>query len=187
MNRGDYLQRVTLGKVQTNPKIELAEYEPHWPQDFQEEKTKIKHVLGETALKIEHIGSTSVPGLCAKPIIDILLLVPDSGNEESYVPQLEKAGYILRIREPEWQEHRMFVGTKRKLHLHVFSPNSQEARDMLHFRDWLRINKADREKYQQAKEDLAKRSWKTVQEYADAKGPVVNEIKKRANHYFLNN
>jgi GrpB-like predicted nucleotidyltransferase (UPF0157 family) len=104
-------------------------------------------VLGSKALQIEHVGSTSVPGLCAKPIIDILLVVKNSADEPSYVPTLEAADYILRIREPEWFEHRMFKGPDTDINLHVFSEGTSEINRMLQFRDWLRSNDADRDKY----------------------------------------
>jgi hypothetical protein len=74
-------------------------------------------VLGCQALQIEHIGSTAVPSLAAKPIIDILLVVADSSDEPAYVAILEFAGYFLRIREPNWHEHRMFKGPGRDINL----------------------------------------------------------------------
>ena len=91
--------------------ITLSDYDPEWPVLFDARTGKIISAIGDTALLIEHVGSTSVPELCAKPIIDILLVVPNSADESTYVPQLEAAGYVLRIREPEWEEHRLFRGT----------------------------------------------------------------------------
>ncbi|MFC2949442.1 GrpB family protein [Virgibacillus sediminis] len=132
------------------------------------------------ARQIEHVGSTSVPGLCAKPIIDILLMVTDAADESTYVGALEKAGYALRIREPDWFEHRMFQESKPDVHLHVFSQGTSEAGRMLCFRDWLRSNQADREKYAHEKRELARRKWRHIQDYADAKSSVVQEIMNRA-------
>jgi len=94
---------------------------------------------------VEHIGSTAVPGLVAKPIIAILLVVANSADEPSYVPALEAAGYVLRIREPDWHQHRLFKGPDTNINLHVFTQGSEEARKHLTLRDWLRTNEADRE------------------------------------------
>jgi GrpB-like predicted nucleotidyltransferase (UPF0157 family) len=129
---------------------------------------------------VEHVGSTSVPGLVAKPIIDILLAVANSADEASYVPALEAAGYVLRIREPDWYEHRLFKGPDTNINLHVFTQGSEEIRKTLMLRDWLRTNKADRELYARSKRDLASKKWKYVQNYADAKTEVIEGILERA-------
>lgn len=126
------------------------------------------------------MGSTSVPGLCAKPIIDMLLVVENSADEPSYVPALEAVGYTLRVREPEWFEHRLFKGPDTDINLHVFSLGTSEIDRMLRFRDWLRFNEKDRDKYAQAKRRLAKNKWRHVQHYADAKTSIVQEIMERA-------
>jgi len=151
-----------------------------WPRLFEREKERIRSALGSKVLRIEHVGSTSVPGLCAKPIIDILLVVKDSSDEASYVPPLEEVGYRLRIREPEMLEHRMFKGPDTDINLHVFSESTLEIEKMLLFRDWLRNNKNDREKYEQVKRSLAKQKWRHIQHYADAKTSIVHEILERA-------
>ena len=119
-------------------------------------------------------------GLAAKPIIDILLAVPDSSDEQAYVPALEAAGYVLRAREPGWFEHRMFKGPDTDINLHVFTVGAAEIDRMLLFRDWLRANDADRGAYLQVKRDLAKRTWLHVQHYADAKTAIVEQIIARA-------
>jgi len=129
---------------------------------------------------VEHIGSTAVPGLVAKPIIDILLVVADSADELSYVPALEAAGYVLRIREPDWHQHRFFKGPDTNINLHVFTLGSEEIRRMLMLRDWLRINEADRELYTSTKQSLASRNWKYVRSYADAKSEIIEAILERA-------
>jgi GrpB-like predicted nucleotidyltransferase (UPF0157 family) len=129
---------------------------------------------------LEHAGSTSVPGLAAKPIIDMLLVVADSADEPAYVPAMESTGYVLRIREPEWHQHRLFKGPDTNINLHVFSYGCPEIDRMLMFRDWLRSNDADRELYERTKRELAKQTWKYVQNYADAKTSVVEEIIARA-------
>jgi GrpB-like predicted nucleotidyltransferase (UPF0157 family) len=161
-------------------RIEIRDYDPDWPALYQREEARIRAVLGDRVLVLEHAGSTSVPGLPAKPLIDIVLEVPDSSDEAAYVPDLEAAGYPLRIREPEWFEHRLFKGPETNVNLHTFSEGSPETERMLLFRDWLRDNEADRELYAAAKRELAARDWKYVQQYADAKTEVVHEILTRA-------
>jgi GrpB-like predicted nucleotidyltransferase (UPF0157 family) len=121
-----------------------------------------------------------VPGLPAKPIIDVALEVPDSADEPAYVPEMEAAGYVLRIREPDWFEHRVFKGPDTNVNLHVFSAGCEEVDRMVLFRDRLRGNAAERELYASAKRELAARDWKYVQQYADAKTAVVEEIMARA-------
>jgi GrpB-like predicted nucleotidyltransferase (UPF0157 family) len=175
------IAQATVGEVERLTKlIELAEYDPAWPKLFERERARIASALGERAVMIEHVGSTSVPGLAAKPRIDILLIVPNSGDEPSYVPDLEAAGYVLRIREPEWYEHRVFKGPDTDVNLHVFSPGCVEIDRMLGFRDWLRAHPEDRELYERTKRELASQPWEFTQNYADAKTAVVEEIIARA-------
>jgi len=131
-------------------------------------------------VRLEHTGSTSVPGLAAKPCIDMTLVVPDSSDESTYAPALEAAGYRLAIREPDWFEHRVFKGPDTNINLHVFSPGSPEIERMVGFRDWLRTHDDDRDLYEQTKRELATREWQYVQNYADAKTTVVEEIIARA-------
>lgn len=159
--------------------IHIVDYDPHWPARFVREATAIRSVLGERALRLEHVGSTSVPDLPAKPIIDIVLVVADSAKEDDYAAALDKAGYKIHVREPEWHEHRMFKGPASDVHLHIFSAGCPEIDQMLAFRDWLRISPRDREFYASAKRELARHEWKHMQDYADAKTPVVQEILSR--------
>jgi GrpB-like predicted nucleotidyltransferase (UPF0157 family) len=175
------LQAVTVGERRPhNAPIALAEYDPRWPSLFEREAERIRTALGDRALRIEHTGSTSVPGLAAKPIIDVTLLVPDSADEPAYAPALEAAGYVLRIREPHWLEHRLFKGPDTDVNLHVFSEGSVELDRMVGFRDWLRAHPEDRDLYERTKRELATRMWRHVQHYADAKTAVVEEIIARA-------
>jgi GrpB-like predicted nucleotidyltransferase (UPF0157 family) len=175
------LQRALIGPVTPhNGPVTIAEYDPAWPVLFGREASRIRAALGRSALLVEHAGSTSVPGLAAKPIIDIVLAVPDSADEAAYVPAMEAAGYALWSREPDWFEHRMFKGPDTDINLHVFTAGSAEIDRMLLFRDWLRVNEADRAAYLEVKRDLAKRTWRHVQHYADAKSAVVEEILARA-------
>jgi GrpB-like predicted nucleotidyltransferase (UPF0157 family) len=161
-------------------RILIVDYDPQWPDLYGREADRIRAVLGSRALRIEHAGSTSVPGLPAKPIVDMLLVVTASADEGAYVPALEAAGYILRIRETDWHEHRMFNGPDTDINLHVFSSGCPEIDRMLMFRDWLRANAADRDLYARTKLALARMEWPHVQSYADAKTAVVEEILARA-------
>lgn len=129
---------------------------------------------------LEHIGSTSVPGLVAKNIIDILLVVADSSDESSYLPDLEEAGYRLTIREPEWHQHRLFKGPDININLHVFTIGSPEIERHLLLRNWLRMNPKERELYSETKNKLASQKWHYVQNYADAKSTVIEEMISRA-------
>jgi GrpB-like predicted nucleotidyltransferase (UPF0157 family) len=113
-------------------------------------------------------------------VIDIALVVVDSSDEPAYAPALEAAGYVLRVREPDWEQHRVFKDVDPNVNLHVFSPGSREVERMVGFRDWLRANPDDRELYLRTKRELAPRTWKYVQHYADAKTEVVEEILSRA-------
>ena len=175
------LAAVTIGPVQRlTGKVELAEPDPAWPGLFAREAEAIRDLLGDDVRLLEHVGSTSVPGLPAKPIIDILLVVDDSGDEPAYAPRLEAGGYILRIREPDWHQHRLFKGPGTNVNLHVFSVGSIEIDRMLGFRDHLRTHPDERATYLAAKLDLAARDWEFVQQYADAKSEVVEGIIARA-------
>jgi GrpB-like predicted nucleotidyltransferase (UPF0157 family) len=165
--------------------ILIVDYDPLWATVFATEADRIRSVLGSKALSIEHAGSTAVPGLPAKPIIDMLLVVADSGQEDEYAPALEAAGYTLRIREADWFQHRMFNGPGAEINLHVFSWACPEIDRMLTFRDWLRTSSADRDLYAHTKMALSRQAWPSVQSYADAKTTLIREIMARAQHRAL--
>jgi GrpB-like predicted nucleotidyltransferase (UPF0157 family) len=177
----DELAAVRIGppEVLDGP-VTLVEYDPAWPELYALEADRIRAALGERAVLLAHVGSTSVPGLPAKPRIDIVLAVDDSRDEQRYVAALEYAGYVLRIREPEWHEHRLFKRRDVEVNLHVFSAGCAEIDRMIGFRDRLRGDPADRALYERTKRDLAARTWKDTQQYADAKTTVVEEILERA-------
>lgn len=160
--------------------ISIVDYTPEWPQLFEREAARVRAVLGQRVLSLEHVGSTSVPGLAAKPRIDMLLTVANSADEPAYAPDMQAAGYTLQVREPDWYEHRLFRRPDVEINLHVFSAGCPEIDRMLLFRNWLRANTADRELYERAKRDLARQDWKHMQNYADAKTAVVEEILARA-------
>jgi GrpB-like predicted nucleotidyltransferase (UPF0157 family) len=175
------MQAATIGGLRLhNAPIQLLEYSSEWPVLFRREAARVRATLGERVLKLEHVGSTAVPGLAAKPIIDMVVAVADSADETGYVPAMEAASYVLRIREPDWHQHRLFKGPDIDINLHVFSFGCPEIDRLLLFRDWLRNNDADRDFYERSKRELAKRIWKYVQNYADAKTFVVEEIVARA-------
>jgi len=162
--------------------ITFVEYDPAWPALFAREEARIRATLGNRVVRLEHTGSTSVPGLAAKPIIDMTMLVPDVTDEPAYVPALEAMGYRLVIREhePDWYDHRVFKGPDTNVNLHVFSAGCPELERMVGFRDWLRTHDEDRDLYETTKRDLVGRDWKYVQNYADAKTEVVETIAARA-------
>jgi GrpB-like predicted nucleotidyltransferase (UPF0157 family) len=160
--------------------IHLADYDPAWPALYEREAARIRSLLGDRIRLLEHAGSTSVPGLAAKPIIDIELAVPDSADEPAYVPDLQAGGYVLRAREPDWFEHRLFNGPDTAVNLHVFSAGSPEIDRTLAFRDRLRTDEGDRRLYEATKRELAARDWVYVQDYADAKDEIIAAIVARA-------
>jgi GrpB-like predicted nucleotidyltransferase (UPF0157 family) len=181
MTSEEDIRRATVGPVVfRNAPIVLVAYDPGWPAMFDREAGRIRAALDRLAIRVEHVGSTSVPGLAAKPIIDIVLVVPDSADEAAYVPALEGAGYVLHNREPGWFEHRMFKGPDVDVNLHVFSDGEAEIDRMVLFRDWLRSHDDDRDAYLRVKRDLARRTWRHVAHYADSKTAIVQEIMARA-------
>ncbi|MGW7416373.1 GrpB family protein [Streptomyces sp. NPDC054863] len=165
-------------------RIRIDPYDPAWPLVYEAEANCIRGELPD-ALGLFHAGSTSVPGLPAKPVLDLVLVVPDPADEDSYVPRLQELGYVLAIREPDWYEHRVLKksGLSAALpnaNLHVFPPDCAETARMLRFRDHLRGDAADRDLYGRTKLRLAAREWRFMQNYADAKTEVVAEIMARA-------
>jgi GrpB-like predicted nucleotidyltransferase (UPF0157 family) len=177
----EQIQAAHVGVVAplTQP-IQIADYDPEWPRLFEREAARVRATLGDRVLLLEHAGSTSVPGLAAKPKIDMLLVLANTADEPAYVPDMQAAGYVLQIREPDWYEHRMFKGPDTDINLHVFSSGCPEIERMLLFRDWLRTNAAERQLYERTKRELARQHWKYMQNYADAKTAVVEQILARA-------
>jgi GrpB-like predicted nucleotidyltransferase (UPF0157 family) len=173
----DRLRRVTVGEParQAGP-ILLEAYSDRWPELFEVVSARVRAALGGRAMRLEHVGSTSVPGLTAKPIIDMCLVVEDSADEAGYLPMLEAAGYVLRVREEDWHQHRMFKGPAADINLHVFSAGCPEIERTLAFRDRLRGDRSARNLYDRTKQELAHRHWTYVQDYADAKSAVVEAI-----------
>lgn len=167
-------------RAQHNTTIHLASADPAWAHQYSAQEARIRTALGARALLVEHVGSTSVPGLAAKPVLDVQLLVADPADETTYVPDLEAAGFVLHLREPGWHEHRLLRGTDPAVNLHVLALGSPEAERMLLFRDRLRDYPDELERYADAKREFAAREWAVVQDYADAKSEVVEGILTRA-------
>jgi GrpB-like predicted nucleotidyltransferase (UPF0157 family) len=157
--------------------IVLVPYDPAWAVRFAQERRRIADALGPAALRIDHVGSTAVPGLAAKPIVDVQLSVTDVEDEAAYLPHLEACGYRLRVRSPG---HRMVRTPERDVHVHVCSAGSDWERRHLLFRDRLRHDADDRAVYEATKRRLAGRNWVDMNAYADAKGPVIADITRRA-------
>ena len=158
--------------------IVLVDYDPRWPVRFLDERAKITTALGAEAIRIEHIGSTAVPGLAAKPIIDVLVTVAVLEDEPRYLPALQRAGYVLRVREPG---HRMMRTPELDVHLHILPDVDPAVTAYLAFRNRLRSSIADRDLYAATKRRLAQQDWPTMDHYADAKSEVILQILSRTN------
>jgi GrpB-like predicted nucleotidyltransferase (UPF0157 family) len=171
-----HLDRVLIGDREPGPVV-LVESDPAWPARFAREQARIYAALGAVALRVEHIGSTSVAGLAAKPIVDIVLTVHDVEDDTAFVPLLENAGYVLRVREAG---HRMLRTPDRGVHLHVLADDDPEVHRYLAFRDRLRFSAEDRTAYELLKRELATRDWAEVNFYAEAKGSLIEAILARA-------
>ena len=166
--------------VRADGPVRLVDPDPEWAAQYAGQEERIRRALGPRVVRVEHVGSTAVPGLAAKPVIDIVLAVADSSDEAAYLPDLETAGYLLQFREPDWYEHRFLRDHDPDVQVHVFTDGSSEVERMLLFRDRLRSRPEERELYERTKRELAARRWAYIQDYADAKSYVVEEIIARA-------
>ncbi|WP_139983442.1 GrpB family protein [Nocardioides litoris] len=155
----------------------VVDHDPGWATAYAEHEARIRTALGETGVQVEHIGSTSVPGLAAKPIIDVLVTVPDITAEADYLDPLLAAGYLLRVREPG---HRLVRTPDLDVHVHVLEVGAPAAADYLLLRDRLRSDEADRRLYESVKRDLVAQDWADMNAYSDAKTEVIEAIKGRA-------
>jgi GrpB-like predicted nucleotidyltransferase (UPF0157 family) len=174
-------QEITRARVRPHvpEPVEVVAPDPGWPAAFQRLRERISEALGPVALEIEHVGSTAVPGLWAKPVIDVDLVVPDSGDEPAYLPALEAAGFELRVREPEWEQHRCFRGFDPAANVHVFSPGAQESQRQRRFRDRLIAHADDRAAYADLKRSLAQQGFTDVMQYNNAKAGLIYDIYER--------
>jgi len=173
----DYLDAVLIGGREDR-EVLLVEYDPSWPRLYDQHRDRILNAIGDSARIVEHIGSTAVPGLAAKPIIDVMVTVDDPDDETRYLGPLEDAGYVLRVREGG---HRMLRTPERDVHLHTWRAGSEDERRQLVFRDHLRSHPADREAYEVLKRSLAG-PWRDVNYYAEAKGPFIKRVVELASH-----
>ena len=159
--------------------IVIQDYDPGWADRFAAAASRLAELLGDRVSAIEHVGSTSVPGLAAKPIIDIDLLLADTADESTYVPALEGIGYRLVLREPWWYGHRMMVSPTADVNLHVWPEDAPEPVRHKLFRDWLRTHPEDRDLYADAKRRLARETVDSPGDYNLAKNDVIDRIYAR--------
>ncbi|MEU8230400.1 GrpB family protein [Actinoplanes sp. NPDC048967] len=157
--------------------LELRDHDARWADIYLDHRGRIRDALTAADIEIEHIGSTSVPGLAAKPIVDIVVAVDDITAEEDYLPALLAAGYELRVREPG---HRLVRTPAHDVHVHVFEKGDPAVDEYLLFRDRLRSDADDRTLYESTKRTLLSRRWDDMNDYAKAKTDVIVAIKARA-------
>jgi GrpB-like predicted nucleotidyltransferase (UPF0157 family) len=165
------------------PDVEVVDPDPRWPQVFAELATRIRSALGDRVLRVDHVGSTAVPGLPAKPVVDIDLTVADSADEPAWLPPLEALGFELVVREPWWHEHRCLTLDDPRCNLHVFSPDCPETVRHRLFRDWLREHPDDVTAYANAKlraAEITNGAGGHVMDYNARKQPVIRAIYDRA-------
>jgi GrpB-like predicted nucleotidyltransferase (UPF0157 family) len=160
--------------------ITISHYDSSWPARYRREEVRIRAVLGERVIAVEHVGSTAVPGLPAKDRIDIDLIVADPADEDAYVPDLTAAGYLLRARDPHWYEHRCLWTENHDVNLHVFGPDCDEYLRHIVFRDWLRTHPDDRDRYAAQKYESAARHPLSMSGYVQDKAVIIVEILQRA-------
>lgn len=161
--------------------VTIVAYRPEWPRRYQAAAAEIRAALGQVALNVEHVGSTSVEGLAAKDVIDIDLTVTDPRHEEEYVPPLARIGYALTVREPSWHEHRLLRLTEPRVNLHVFGSDCPELIRHRMFRDWLRAHPEDRARYEEAKR-AAVPGGGNVMDYNARKQETIRAIYDRLFH-----
>lgn len=155
--------------------VTITAYDSDWPARYQTLAAQIRDILGATVLHLDHVGSTSVPGLAAKEVIDIDLTVSDPCDETAYVPALTRHGWVHTIREPSFHQHRCFTLPDPRAQLHVFGPDCPETIRHRMFRDWLRTNDDDRARYEQAKQ-AAIPGGGHVMDYNTRKQEIIREI-----------
>ena len=163
--------------------IEVVPANPRWPDDYEQLAALVRGALGDKALAVEHVGSTAVPGLPAKPVIDVDLTIADPADEGAWLPQLGNAGFVLTVREPWWYEHRCLRFASPRCNLHVFGPACAETARHVIFRDWLREHPEDRELYRDTKLAAAAGAnarGEHVMQYNARKQQVLREIYARA-------
>ncbi|GAB2760390.1 GrpB family protein [Nocardioides salsibiostraticola] len=174
-------EEIAQARVQTPAAevIEVVGYDPSWSSAYDILRGRIVQALGDAVMSVEHVGSTSVRGLAAKPVIDIDLTVADSGDEATWLRALEDLGMELTVREPEWEQHRCLRARDPRGNVHVWSPGSIEARRHVAFRDWLRAHPSDRDDYARTKRAVAAEGHTDVMAYNNAKGAMIYDLYER--------
>ena len=178
----EWLRSRQIGGVLPNPvgTIEIADYDAAWPLLYADHERRIRTAIGDAAIAIEHVGSTAVAGLASKFRIDVDVIVADPADEAAYLPGLEAAGYVLRIREPDWYDHRCLHGFDPPANVHIFGPDCDEHLRHVIIRDWLREHPEDRSRYADEKRRIAAQGVTYAAQYAAAKSAVVIDILRRA-------
>ncbi|MEU5669309.1 GrpB family protein [Micromonospora sp. NPDC047762] len=176
-------EQVDAGLVGEPPRtwesVVIEEYDPSWAQRFVNVRSSLTEALGDLIIGVEHVGSTAVPGLAAKPVIDVDLVIEDTADEATYLPALERLGYRLVLREPWWHGHRMLLSPAEDVNLHVWPQGAPEPVRHQLFRDWLRSHPDDRERYAATKRRLVRDTAHRPRDYSLAKNDVIDEIYAR--------
>ncbi|RAO35935.1 Dephospho-CoA kinase [Micromonospora saelicesensis] len=176
-------EQVDAGLVGEPPRtwesVVIEEYDRAWAQRFIAVRSSLTEALGGLIIGVEHVGSTAVPGLAAKPVIDVDLVIGDTAEESGYLPALQRLGYRLVLREPWWHGHRMLLSPAEDVNLHVWPQGAPEPVRHLLFRDWLRAHPHDRERYAATKRRLARDTAHRPRDYSLAKNDVIDEIYAR--------
>lgn len=176
-------EQVDAGLVGEPPRtwesVVIEEYDPSWTRRFIAVRSSLNEALGGLIISLEHVGSTAVPGLAAKPVIDVDLVIGDTAEEATYLPALERLGYRLVLREPWWHGHRMLLSPAEDVNLHVWPQGAPEPVRHRLFRDWLRSHPYDRERYAATKRRLARDTAHRPRDYSLAKNAVIDEIYAR--------
>jgi len=179
MNRGrDGLQSSPKGEP-----VQISAYDPAWPVLFVETRARLCRALDNTALRIDHIGSTAVPGLDAKPVIDVQVSVPNLTDEAAYRPALESLGLVLRYRDGERRFFRPPESKPRTLHVHVCESGGVAERNHLLFTAYLRAHPERRDEYAVLKRDLARSFRDRREEYLAAKEPFIEKTLELAEEW----
>ncbi|SCF44074.1 GrpB family protein [Micromonospora saelicesensis] len=176
-------EQVDAGLVGEPPRtwesVVIEEYDGAWAQRFIAVRSSLTEALGGLIIGVEHVGSTAVPGLAAKPVIDVDLVIEDTADESGYLPALQRLGYRLVLREPWWHGHRMLLSPAEDVNLHVWPQGAPEPVRHLLFRDWLRSHPHDRERYAATKRRVARDTEHRPRDYSLAKNDVIDEIYAR--------
>lgn len=164
------------GLIEPRPPIEVVDYDPEWPALFEAEAARLRQALGDVAVRIEHVGSTAVPGLAAKPTVDIQVSVPDVADRDAYAGRLEDLGYE-HVPDPDFVDYPFFgwpsAKAPRTFNLHVCQAGTENERRHLAFRDLLRSDPDARDEYAALKRELALKHGNDIEGYVADKDAFV--------------